>query len=275
MPDIQDLVSRLGTGCSAERSEDGWHNTTHFCSCQDREFVVREPKNQDSDLENEHRILQLLEDKEFAPDTIAFENGLHAVEKVGDRELGVDEMTESQLRAWGTILADIHSQDLSDYRESYPEAEILPLEDWWQQKAGGWMEDIGDTPERLLDAYAEVKRTLSKIESGRTGLVHADITASTRVSHDGDLYVIDWEFARFTPRPEMWMAQPLAHGKLSSEDFSPATKAYAEESGLSEPVLQDSIQVGERMLSVFAAISLARRYGPKDPRVADYLGEDF
>jgi Ser/Thr protein kinase RdoA (MazF antagonist) len=275
MPDIQDLVSRLGTECSAERSEDGWHNTTHFYSCQDTEFVVREPKNQDSDLENEHRILRFLEDKEFAPDTIAFENGLHAVERVGDRELGLDEMTEDQLRTWGAILADIHSQDFSDYRESYPEAEILSLEDWWQRKAGGWMEDIGNTPENLLDAYTEVERTLSKMESGRTGLVHADITASTRVSRGGDIYMIDWEFARFTPRPEMWVAQPLAHGKLSSEDFSPATQAYAKESRLSEPMLQDSIQVGERMLSVFAAISLARRYGPKDSRIPEYLGEDF
>jgi thiamine kinase-like enzyme len=275
MPDVQDLISQLGTECSIERSEEGWHNTTHFCSCQDREFVVREPKNQDSDLENEHRILRFLEDKEFAPDTIAFEDGLHAMEKVGDRELGVDEMTESQLRSWGTVLADIHSQDFSDYREIYPEAEILSLEDWWRQKAGGWIEDIENTPENVLDAYAEVKRTLSKMESNRTGLVHADITASTRVSHGGDLYIIDWEFARFMPRPEMWMAWPLADENLNRQDFSPATQAYAKESGLSNPVLRESLQVGERMLSVSNAISLARRYSSEDPRVADYLGEDF
>ena len=275
MPDVQDLISRLGTECSIEGSEDGWHNTTHFCSCQNREFVVREPKNQDSDLENEHRMLRFLEDKKFAPDTIAFEDGLHAVEKVGDRELGLDEMTESQLRRWGTMLADIHSQEFSDYRESYSEAEMLSLEDWWQQKAGGWIEDIENTPENLLDAYAEVKRTLSGMESNRTGLVHADITASTRISSSGDLYIIDWEFARFMPRPEMWMAWPLADENLNRQDFSPATQAYAKESGLSNPVLRESLQVGERMLSVSNAISLARRYSPEDPRVADYLGEDF
>ncbi len=275
MLDIQDLISRLGTECSVEKSEDGWHNTTHFCRCQNREFVVREPKNQDSDLENEHKILRFLKDKDFAPDTIAFEDGLHAVEKVGDTDLGVDEMTRDQLRRWGTMLADIHSHDFSDYRESYSEAEMLSLEDWWQQKAGGWIEDIENTPENLLDAYTEVKRVLSEMESNRTGLVHADITSSTRTSKSGDLYIIDWEFARFTPRPEMWMAQPLAHGRLTKKDFSPATQAYAKESGLPMAVLRESLQVGERMLSVFAAISLARRYSPEDPRVADYLGEDF
>nr|EGQ40902.1 MAG: hypothetical protein J07AB56_01480 [Candidatus Nanosalinarum sp. J07AB56] len=146
MPDVQELISRLGKECSVERSEEGWHNTTHFCSCQDKEFVVREPKNQDSDLRNEHRTLQFLQDKDFAPNTIAFENGLHAMEKVGDRELGVDEMTENQLRKWGTMIADIHSEEFSEYRNSYPEAEMLSLENWWQQKAGGWIEEIDGTP---------------------------------------------------------------------------------------------------------------------------------
>jgi|GEM_PF-4061408 Phosphotransferase enzyme family. len=275
MPDVQELISRLGKECSVERSEEGWHNTTHFCSCQDKEFVVREPKNQDSDLRNEHRTLQFLQDKDFAPNTITFENGLHAMEKVGDRELGVDEMTENQLRKWGTMIADIHSEEFSEYRNSYPEAEMLSLEDWWQQKAGGWIEEIDGTHQRLLEEFTSVADMLSGLESDRTGLVHADITSSTRISETGELYVIDWEFARFTPRPEMWMAQPLAHGKLSAEEFTPAMQAYANRSGLAEPALQRSIEAGERMLSVFAAISLARRYGAEDSRIEKYLGEDF
>ncbi len=140
--------------------------------------------------QREEAILDLIRDKAWVPDVIQL--------KTPDQNQPGWLLLKRYAALESTSIADLHGQILARVAEcqhikDLPLFDYLALWSAYQQK----IDDLGDTPKAqvLLDSIRALMVELSNTARVEFCLVHHDLHPGNLLSNEGQLIVIDWEYA--------------------------------------------------------------------------------
>lgn len=283
----EDFLDKCGrfSDFTITETHDGENNRNYIFSSDGQRYVLRKRKTVSKDeetLEKERNILKFLKSRgiDFVPQSILYnsEDDVHVIEYVGDREVSLVNLLEEKLEQWVRKLVQIHSLQFSDYREfceknrysySKPGKSFDKLDNMRLR-----LEELDRNPENenLIDFIEEKIEYLVPDDRERNiddfGLMHSDLVSSTRLS-DGEIFFIDWEFARFAPRPFTDIAIIFARPEIERSLKGSMMDLYRENAKVPDD-FESQIEQSKKFRKVFNILwCLERSQNVEDEREKD------
>ena len=245
-----------------ERLE-GEHNYNYIFTSDRGKFVLRESKehlDEENRLRSERNVLEFLEKQEidFTPKSVSYdrERDIHVMTFVGSEDTSLGELDQRDLEKWASDLAKMHSLSYEGFKYFCEERNYTYEEP----------ETVDDKVEQIRQKLAEVRNTDTELvewaeqkleeldcqsELVQPRLTHHDIHNSTR-KDQGNLSVIDWEFAGFSYYPVEDLADALIDENLREEQIKIIVDQYKR---LSNIELTDSVLKESKKLKLLFQLS--------------------
>jgi aminoglycoside phosphotransferase (APT) family kinase protein len=267
-----------------ERFE-GEHNYSFVFESERGKYVFRARKEASSEhqLRNERRILEFLNEQgiEFAPETVYYdiEEGFHIVEFVGESEVRLDELIDNELEAWTETISELHSLKFEDFKKfckernyefNKPETRKEKIERIEEN-----LEQVENVNQSLLkwtkDKLEEVREEMNESHN-RAGLSHEDLQNSTSKT-ENNIYIIDWEFAKFNHHPESDLADVFIDEELTEKQIERVMQTYRQKTNFVGS-LENEVQKAKKLRLLFQiSWSLNRFKDTRDSKYVEYAEE--
>jgi len=259
---------------------EGEHNYSFVFESERGKYVFRARKKASSErqLKNERRILDFLNNQgiEFAPETVYYdaEEGFHIVEFVGENEAGLGKLSDNELELWTESIVKLHSLDFEDFKdfckEKNYEFQTPETRKEEMERIENHLDQTEDVRQSLLMWTREKLEEIREIDESqdRTGLSHGDLQNSTRKAND-NLYIIDWEFAKFSYHPESDLADVFIDEELTEEQIETIKRTYRQKTSFAES-LDKEIEKAKKLRLLFQISWSLNRFTDTDD--SKYIG---